>query len=135
MSTRTPTGNGHQNAAVDTARREVARAESKFSSRLGEATAVGEASIERALSLAKPVLIGVAVVAGILWVASLFRRPRRRWSPSEPSVLKEAARGAALSLASTAARRVGERLIAGTATPQWTSPGRAAPPQSSLTAR
>src|SRR5689334_16940842 len=90
---------------IAVARREVARAERQLSHRLGEATAAGEATVKRAFAVAKPALIGIAVAAGVVWVVSLLRRPRRRAAsnPSEPSIIKEAVRAAALGLASAAA--------------------------------
>lgn len=103
---------------IDSAREDVARAEARLSNRWRAAKAASEQTLGRAMSLAKPVLIGAAVVGGVvLLVTSLSHRGRprvRRISvPTEPpSVLKEAMRAAALALASAAARHVAGRYLA-----------------------
>jgi hypothetical protein len=101
---------------LDAARRDVARAEARLSNRWRAAKVAGEKTMGRAMTLAKPVLIGTAVVGGVaLLVSSLSRRRRgsvRRTSiPSGPSLLSEVARAAALALASTAARRLADRYL------------------------
>lgn len=102
---------------LDTARHDVERAEARLSSRWRAAKVAGEKSVGRAMSLARPVLIGAAVIGGIaLIVSSLTRRGRgssRRYSmPTGPSLAADVARAAALALASTAARRLAERYLA-----------------------
>jgi hypothetical protein len=97
---------------LDRAQRDVARAEAALSERLHEATALGEATVKRAFSAAKPILIGAAVVGGVVWLVSMMRRPRRGPMASrERGVGAEVFRAAALSLASVAARRVAERYL------------------------
>jgi hypothetical protein len=137
MSALRDSGNGHQSNELDVARREVARAERQFSHRLSEVSAAGEATMKRAVSLAKPVLVGVAVVGGVVWLASLLRRGSRGRAPgpSQPSILREALRSAALSLAAAAARRVGEHFLAANGAPPLVSPGRSVPASASATAR
>ncbi len=102
---------------LDAARRDVARAEARLSSRWRAAKAAGEQSVGRALSVARPLLIGAVVVGGVTWVVTALvrgrrRGPRRSSGPVESSILKEMARAAALALASAAARRVAEHYIA-----------------------
>jgi len=99
---------------VDDAKHEVARAERALSRSLHDASAAGRATMERAVSLAKPLLVGVAVVAGIVWLVKRARRARKPvWlkQPSERSVLAEAARAATLSLASAGARKLAEHWL------------------------
>jgi hypothetical protein len=105
-----------QDTDLDAARHDVERAEARLSSRWRAAKVAGEKSVGRAMSLARPVLIGAAVIGGIaLIVSSLTRRGRgssRRYSPTGPSLAADVARAAALALASTAARRLAERYLA-----------------------
>jgi hypothetical protein len=119
---------------VDAARRDVERAERALSLRLNEASAVGRATLRSVLAVARPVLVGVALVAGAVWLARRFKRPRAsawlRPPPSERSVIAEATRAAALSLASAAARRVAERLLTVPVLDQSTPAGRADAPHS-----
>jgi hypothetical protein len=115
-SSTTPLQPADEPTDLDAARRDVARAEARLSNRWRAAKVAGEKSVGRAMSFAKPVLIGAAVVGGIaLLVTSLSRRSRpivRRVSvPTGPSLLSEVARAAALALASAAARRVAERYL------------------------
>jgi hypothetical protein len=112
QSTTTPS----EHSDLDAARRDVERAEARLSNRWRAAKVAGEKSVGRAMSFAKPVLIGAAVVGGItLLVTSLTRRGRgsvRRASPpTGPSLLSEVVRAAALALASAAARRVADRYL------------------------
>ncbi len=102
---------------LDSARRDVARAEERLSSRWRAAKVAGEKSVGRALSVARPVLIGVGVVGGVAWLVSRFvggSRPKRRYAApaTGPSLVGEMARAAALALASTAARRLAEKYLA-----------------------
>jgi hypothetical protein len=136
------TGNSEPNSSSDLERaeREVAQAEEALSHRLSEAKTAGEETLKRALSVAKPVLIGAAVVGGLVWVVSILRRsnsPRSRAvaAVTERSVAAEVFRTAALSLASVAARRVAERYLALPDPIQSISTGRAGAPQSPLYAR
>jgi hypothetical protein len=136
------TGNGEPNSSseLDRAEREVAQAEAALSHRLSEAKTVGEETLKRALSVAKPVLIGVAVVGGLVWIVSMLRRSNSsRMRPmaavTERSVAAEVVRTAALSLASVAARRVAERYLASPDLIQSISTGRAGSPQAPLYAR
>jgi hypothetical protein len=118
---------------VNQAKREVARAERLLSTRLHEAGRAGDRTLTHALSVARPLLIGAATVAGVVWLVSLLRRPRRQAflppAPVRPSIVKEAFRAAALSLATSAAHRMGEHFLLGANAAQSTSTGRAAPPQ------
>jgi hypothetical protein len=101
---------------VDDAKRDVQRAERQLSHRLEEAGLAGHATVERALSLVKPIVVGVVAVAGLAWLFSALRRPPRRIlalpTPSRPTVFGEALRAASLALATTAARRLGEHWFA-----------------------
>lgn len=129
---RTPKG-------VAKAKREVEHAERVLSERLHEAGAAGERTLDQALSMARPVVVGAVAVAGAVWLVSLLRRPRRRpifeRAPARPSIMKEVLRTVTLSLAATAARRVGEHLLLGKETAELPPPGRAVPPQHPTTAR
>jgi len=114
------------------AKRDVARAERALSRRLSEAGAAGQATVDHAVSLVRPVLIGAVAVAGLVWLASTLRRPRRRAfvprQSTRPVLMNEALRAASISLASAAARHLGEHLFANSAT-QSTPTGRAVPPR------
>ncbi len=131
--------NGARGSDVDEAKREVERAERLLSTRLLEAGVAGNRTLDRALSLARPLIVGAVAVAGVVWLVSALRRPRRRaWlepAPARPSLLKEALRAAALSLASTGARHIGEHFLLASATTPSSSTERTAPPQYPPTAR
>jgi hypothetical protein len=105
------------NTDLDAARRDVARAEARLSNRWRAAKVAGEKSVGRVLSVARPVIIGVAVVGGVAWLVSRLMggpRPRRRYAAppaTGPSLAGEIARAAAIALASTAARRLAERYF------------------------
>lgn len=103
-------------SSVNAAKRDVERAERMLSHRLEEAGIAGHATVERALSLVRPVVFGAIAAAGLVWLVSSLRRTRRRGfvlpEASRPSVMHEAVRAATLSLASMAARRIGERWFA-----------------------
>jgi hypothetical protein len=123
---------------LERAKDEVAQAEAALSDRLHEATAVGEATMKRAFAVARPVLVGAALIGGAVWIASMFRRSRRggeRPVMVQRSVVAEVVRAAALSLASVAARRLGERLLAAPNATQSISAGRAGSPHTSSHAR
>jgi hypothetical protein len=114
---------------LDAARRDVARAEARLSNRWRAAKVAGEKSVGRAMSFAKPMLVGAAVAGGIaLLVTSLSRRGRssvRRTSvPTGPSLVSEVMRAAALALASAAARKVADRYLAVPGRPDSGTPGR-----------
>lgn len=100
---------------VDQAKRNVERAERLLSTRLHEAGVAGNRTLDQALSIARPLVVGAVAVAGVVWLVSLLRRPRRRAlfapPPARPSIMKEALRAATLSLASTAARHAGEHFL------------------------
>ena len=119
--------------AVHTAKRDVDQAGQNLSHRLEEAGLAGQATVDHALSLVRPLVIGAVAAAGLVWLVSALRRPRRRgFVPPErtrPSVVNEAFRAAGLTLASAAARRLGEHLFATTAATQSTPAGRAVPPR------
>jgi hypothetical protein len=118
---------------VERAKVEVAQAEAALSKRLHEATVVGEATMKRAFALARPVLVGAAVLGGVIWIASMIRRSSRhgggRAVSAERSVVSEVLRAAALSLASVTARRLGERFLTAPDATQSISAGRVASPQ------
>jgi hypothetical protein len=107
----------HGGDSVDAARRAVERAEMKLSNDLSRASAAGEATAQRLVASALPILIGGVVLAAAAGVAALVWRAGRRGGaprvPGEPSLVREVARTALLSVASAAARRYGERLFAG----------------------
>ena len=131
MNDRTTLPNGKAND-VDAAKLEVARAERALADSLHDASDAGLATLERAVVVARPLLIGAAAVVGITWIVRSIRRARqpawRRPPPSERSVLAEIARAAALSLASTAARRLADRYLSEPTGMQSTSAGRAGSP-------
>jgi hypothetical protein len=110
------------NGVVDAAQRDVEKAERMLSHRLEEAGLAGHATVDRAFSLVRPLVIGAVAAAGLVWFVSALRRPRRRGfvlpEPSRPSVVGEALRTASLSLATAAARRLAEH---------WFAPHTAAP--------
>ena len=117
---------------LERAKVEVAQAEAALSKRLHEATVVGEATVKRAFALARPVLVGAVVIGGVVWIASMLRRSRHgggRPISTERSVVAEVVRAAALSLASVAARRLGERWLSAPDATQSISAGRAGSPQ------
>ncbi len=122
---------------VDRAKREVERAERLLSTRLQEAGVAGDRTLDHAMSLARPLVVGAVAVAGVVWFVSLFRRPRRRplfeSAPARPSIVKEALRTVTLSLAATAARRVGEHFLLPKDAAESTPAGRAVPPQHPIT--
>lgn len=131
--------NGAPASDVDKAKREVERAERLLSTRLHEAGVAGDRTLDNALSLAKPLIVGAVAVAGVVWLVSVLRRPRRRplfaAPAARPSILKEALRTATLSIASTAARRVGEHFLLAQEAADSSPAGRSLPPQHSTTAR
>ncbi len=123
----------HGTSELERAALDVKNAERALAHRVHEATALGEEKIKHAVAAARPVLIGVAVLAGLVVVASLLRRSSRSRgmlgrSP-ERSVLAEATRAAALALASVAARRLAERFLVAQPVPQLSPAGRTDPPQ------
>jgi hypothetical protein len=104
------------NTDLDAARHDVERAEARLSSRWRAAKVAGEKSVGRAMSLARPVLIGAAVIGGVALLVSSLRRGRRPSArhysvPTGPSLAADVARAVALALASTAARRLAERYL------------------------
>ena len=103
-------------SAAHTAKREVKRAENALSQRLEEAGVAGHATVEQALGLVRPLVISAVAAAGLVWLVSALRRPRRRGfvlpERTRPSVLNDALRAASLSLASAAARSLGQHLFA-----------------------
>lgn len=107
---------------VDSARRNVARAEARLSNRWRAAKLAGEKTVDKAFSVGRPVLIGAVAVGGVAWLVSTLThrgraKVRRASAPTEPSLLGEVARAAALALASTAARRLAERWFDGASLP------------------
>jgi len=124
---------------VDAAKLEVERAERALSRSLHEVSDAGVATLKRAAGVARPVLIGAAAVVGVVWIVRSIRRAGqpawRRPPPTERSVLGEVLRAAALSLASTAARRLADRLIHEPRGMQSTSAGRAGAPHFLLSNR
>ncbi len=123
-------GEAKSTTDLDRAELDVAKAEAALSDRLHEATALGEATVKRAFSAAKPILIGAAVVGGVVWIVSMIRRPRRSGAGSrERGVAAEVFRVAALSLASVAARRLAERYLTVPELTQSIPAGRAGSPR------
>jgi hypothetical protein len=120
-------------SSVHTAKQNVAQAERALSHRLEEAGVAGQATIDHALSLVRPLVIGAVAAAGLVWLVSALRRPRRRGfvarQRTRPSVMNEALRAAGLTLASAAARRLGEHLFSTADAAQSTPAGRAVPPR------
>jgi hypothetical protein len=110
----------HQNdhdETIHAARENVARAEARLSNRWRAAKVAGEKTVGRAMTVARPVVIGAVVVGGVVWlVTALSRRgrssPRRFSAPAEPrSLVSEMTRAAALALASAAARHLADRYL------------------------
>jgi hypothetical protein len=102
--------------SLDAAKKAVELAEEKLSKDLGRVSQVGEATVDRFIESARPILIAAAVIAGAASVAAFIvragRRPRASSPPREPSLAREMVRTALVSLAAVAARRYGERLFA-----------------------
>lgn len=129
---------------VDAAKREVEAAERALSHNLKRASNLGKATVDRAKQKAKPVVIAAAVVVGVIWVVSRVRRARqppllkalrkelreaqRLAAKEQHSALGDAARSAISALATTAARKLGERYI-NAALHQATPAGHPAAPQ------
>lgn len=124
---------------VDAAKLEVARAERALAESLHDASDAGIATLERAVVVARPLLLGALAVLGVAVIVRSIRRTRqpawRRPPPSERSVFAEVARAAALSLASTAARRLADRYLSDPTGMQSTSAGRAGSPHLSAGTR
>ena len=122
--------------SVDAAKRDVEQAERMLSHRLEEAGLAGHATVDRAFSLVRPLVIGAVAAAGLVWFVSALRRPRRRGfvlpEPSRPSVVGEALRTASVSLAAAAARRLAEHWFASHLAAQSTPAGRAVPPRGAI---
>lgn len=118
---------------LQAAKRDVSRAEHALSQRLAEAGVAGQATVDRALALVRPLVIGAVAVAGVVWLVSALRRPRRRAfvppASRRPLLMNEALRAASLSLVTAAARQLGEHLFANTDTTQSTPSRRAVPPR------
>jgi hypothetical protein len=125
-------GTGSWNA-LQAAKRDVTRAENALSRRLAEAGVAGQATVDRALALVRPLVIGAVAVAGVVWLVSALRRPRRRAfvppAHRRPLLMNEALRAASLTLATAAARHLGEHLFANPDTTQSTPSRRAVPPR------
>jgi hypothetical protein len=104
-----------------------------LSHRLEEAGVVGHATVERARSVVRPLLLGAVATVGIVWLVSALRRPSRRAfvrpEPSRPSVVNEVIRAASLSLATLAARRIARHLFAQHEAAQPTPAGQLVPPR------
>ena len=135
---RTTLPNG-KSSDVDAAKLEVARAERALSQSLHDASDAGVATLKHAAGVARPVLIGALAVVGFVWLVRNIRRGRqpgwRRPPASERSVLSEVTRAAALSLASTAARRLADRFLHEPSGMQSTPAGRASSPHSLASTR
>jgi hypothetical protein len=105
----------HEPTDLDAARRDVEQAGERLSSRWRAAKVAGERSVSKALSVGRPVIVGVVLVGGAAWLVSSLMRSKRRGFRAPPaterSVVAEMARAAALALASTAARRLAERYL------------------------
>lgn len=117
----------HSRKALRAAKRDVQQAEQALSHRLEEAGVAGHATVEQAVSLVRPLVVGAVATAGLVWLVSALRRPRRRGfvlpERTRPSFLNEALRAASLSLASAAARNLGEHLFGVAASAQSTRRG------------
>jgi hypothetical protein len=103
------------NSSISAAEASVARAEVEFSASVKAASLLGRETAERVVSVARPVLIGVGILAGTLLAVRLLRggvrpAPRGNAAPTR-SLLSELGRAAAVSLAVMAGRRIAERWI------------------------
>ena len=102
---------------LEAAELEVKRAEAAFSAKLHDASEAGREAAQRVAEVAKPVLIGAAVLATLGLVVFAIRSVRKpspwrvRLQPPRRSVFSEIMRAAAISLGSTAVRRAGERYL------------------------
>lgn len=120
---------------LEAAELEVKRAEAAFSETLQDASEAGRVVAQRMAKAAKPVLIGTAVLATLgiaVFALRSVRKPspwRVRLQPPRPSIFSEVVRAAVISLAATAARRVGENYLLGAPAEQATPPGQTASPQ------
>jgi hypothetical protein len=103
--------------SLHAAREDVARAEARLSNRWRAAKVAGEKSVGRAMTVVRPVVVGVAVAGGLIWLVSAITRrgrttPRRFSALAEPpSLLSEMTRAAALALASAGARHLADRYL------------------------
>lgn len=119
-----------KDAETETYEARAARARQRLSENLRDMTNVGESMIKRTGRAGLGAIIGVGVLGLIVVAASAFRRPRRpvspfvRYSPTgEPSFLRQALRGVALSMLGVLAGRVAQSLPL----PQAQTQGRNAP--------
>jgi hypothetical protein len=103
-------------AEIAAREQDVARADSEFSTSIQQASQAGKATLERAVTMLRPVLIGAAVLATGALVVSLIRSRKARVSVfsqyQEPSPWPALVRSAALALASAAGRRLADRWLA-----------------------
>ena len=102
-------------AEIRAAEAGVARAGIAFSASLHDASLAGTDTAKRVISAARPVLLGLGVLAGALLVVRLVQGPRvaqaaRPLARTRP-VWAELARTAAIALAAAAGRRLAERLL------------------------
>jgi hypothetical protein len=106
-----------EGAAVDAAEARLTRAGVAFSASLRDASHAGRETVERVAWAARPVLIGIGVLAGAVIVTRWWRGPRqpqqRRLLAAEPSPRQwpALARSLAFALATVAVRRLAERWL------------------------
>lgn len=115
MNLRTPDESSKTND-IAKAKLEVARAERALNDGVREVSLVGREGVKQALSVVKPALIAAVAVGGVVWIVTLVRRPRqisfeRAGGPEKKSIVREALRTLALSLATAAARRIADSLV------------------------
>jgi hypothetical protein len=106
------------NAEIAAREEAVVRAGVAFAASIQDASAAGRGTFQRAISVARPVLIGAGVLAvGGLALGLLRRLPRKRsWRvPATPAVgpWSDLARAAAVAFAAAAGRRLVERWLRG----------------------
>ena len=103
-------------ADIASAEQDVARADLAFSASLQDVSLAGRETVERVVSVVRPVLIGIGLVASAILAIRLLRRsPRTRGfrlqAPAARPLWSELARSVTFSFASIAARRLAERWV------------------------
>jgi hypothetical protein len=117
---RTAPGEGASRAAeagIDAAEARLARAGVAFSASLRDASVAGRETVERVAWAARPLLIGVGILAGAVVVTRWWRgarqTPPRRLLAAQPTTQQwpALARSLALALAAVAVRRLTARWL------------------------
>jgi hypothetical protein len=112
----TPGSNG--SPRLDEAERDVARAQAQFSADLQRMSSAGRKLTGSIMKTARPALLGVAVVTGVLLIVAVWRsrsRPSPRIvlgaQPQSSSLVRDLSSLAVRSLAVSAGRHLAEKLM------------------------